>query len=255
MTILHSLLGLACIVSLPAFAQGACAARTGPSTQPLVELYTSEGCSSCPPADRWLSQSLQQGVGRVNWLAFHVDYWDSIGWPDRFASPVYSRRQEARVAAAGARAVYTPQVMVGRQTNAPWRNPAAFRATLDSQSGPASAGLALRLLPGANGGTRFVLGAALVDTASAPVQVWVAQYRDDQVTAVHGGENEGATLHHQRVVHSLLGPWPLVRMPLTRTVTIEPLSGTWGLVAFVQDARGHTRQSLTLPASTCLSAP
>lgn len=112
MTVRHCLLGLALVVAQPAFAEGSCAARTGSATQPLVELYTSEGCSSCPPADRWLSQSLTQGADRVNWLAFHVDYWDSIGWPDRFASPAYSRRQEARVAATGARAVYTPQVIV-----------------------------------------------------------------------------------------------------------------------------------------------
>ena len=251
-TACRSLLLLALVVWMPAFAEETCTARTGPSAQPLVELYTSEGCSSCPPADRWLSQALQQGAGRVTWLASHVDYWDSIGWPDGSASPAYSRRQEARVAATGARAVYTPQVMVGRQANAPWRNPAAFRAALGSQSGPASAGLALRLLPRASGGPRVMLGAAPAGTASAAAQVWLAQYQDGQVTAVRGGENEGTTLRHDRVVHRLLGPWLLARMPLTRSVQIEPLDGPWGLVAFVQDARGSTLQSLTLPASPCL---
>ncbi|HNV79191.1 MAG TPA: DUF1223 domain-containing protein [Thermomonas sp.] len=251
MTVRHCLLGLALVVAQPAFAEGSCAARTGSATQPLVELYTSEGCSSCPPADRWLSQSLTQGADRLNWLAFHVDYWDSIGWPDRFASPAYSRRQEARVAATGARAVYTPQVIVGSKTNAPWRNPASFREMLDSQSGPASAGLALRLLPQANGGSLLMLGAAPAGTPSAPAQVWVAQYQDDQVTAVRGGENKGTTLRHDRVVRRLLGPWPMARTALTRSMTIEPLAGPWGLVAFVQDAQGRTLQSLTLPASSC----
>lgn len=100
-----------------------CAARSGAQTVPLVELYTSEGCSSCPPADRWLSRSLRSDA--ANFLAFHVDYWDDIGWPDRFASPAYSQRQRQRVAATGSRTVYTPQVMAGTHVQANWHKPGA----------------------------------------------------------------------------------------------------------------------------------
>src|SRR5262245_48265099 len=101
-----------------------CRAQSGKTTQPLVELYTSEGCSSCPAADRWLSQRFARGD--ANYLAFHVDYWDEIGWPDRFGSPTYSQRQRTRVGATGSHTVYTPQVMLGESVNAPWSRERAW---------------------------------------------------------------------------------------------------------------------------------
>ena len=66
-------------------AVGHCVVRSGAVVQPLVELYTSEGCSSCPPADAWLTAA-RHDEG-INWVAFHVDYWDALGWRDRFANP------------------------------------------------------------------------------------------------------------------------------------------------------------------------
>ncbi len=81
----------------------------------LVELYTSEGCSSCPPADRWLSR-LADDAGLWSEfvpVAFHVDYWDYIGWKDEFADPSNTQRQRGYAAAAGARSIYTPQMVVG----------------------------------------------------------------------------------------------------------------------------------------------
>ena len=90
---------------------GASLSIESPPTQvDLIELYTSEGCSSCPPADRWVS-SLQDEPGL--WrdfipLAFHVDYWDYIGWVDRFASPAFTARQYRYAAQQSMRTVYTP---------------------------------------------------------------------------------------------------------------------------------------------------
>ena len=73
-------------------AQGAeCSAKSGPQRAVLLELYTSEGCSSCPPADRWLSRINK--VKNVVPLAWHVDYWDYLGWRDRYAQPAFSERQ------------------------------------------------------------------------------------------------------------------------------------------------------------------
>ena len=70
-----------------------CRAQSGASRIPVIELYTSEGCSSCPPADRWLSQlKTAASQGKVVAQAFHVGYWDYIGWVDRFASPAYTTR-------------------------------------------------------------------------------------------------------------------------------------------------------------------
>jgi hypothetical protein len=99
---------LACALALPSAHAATCTATSGPARASLLELYTSEGCSSCPPADRWLSQMPPRRD--VVPLAFHVDYWDRLGWKDRFAQAAFSQRQRARNRGAGW--VYTPQVML-----------------------------------------------------------------------------------------------------------------------------------------------
>ena len=238
--------------SLPVAAADSCFARSDARVVPLVELYTSEGCSSCPPADRWLSRRL--GRDDANWLAFHVDYWDDIGWPDRFASPRYSQRQRQRVGALGGSTVYTPQVMVGDDVRVSWRSDDRFQRALAEARRPAQAGLALQARPG-DGGLRVQLGAARSDAAANAAQVWLAQYVDGQSTQVRAGENRGAALRHDRVVRKLWGPWPLDGTPLSLSQQVPAIDGTWGLVAFVQDAFGRTLQSLHLPASQCAAAP
>ena len=91
----------------------ACTARSAATVPPVVELYTSEGCNSCPPADRWLSKL--KADPSVVALAFHVDYWDRLGWKDRFASAAFTARQAEQQASNGARFSYTPQVVVDGQ--------------------------------------------------------------------------------------------------------------------------------------------
>lgn len=240
------------LCSLPAAAADSCSVRSGQTVVPLVELYTSEGCSSCPPADRWFSEELG-GQDNANWLAFHVDYWDDIGWPDRFASASYSQRQRQRVNALGGSTVYTPQVMVGDEVNVSWRSDGKFDGALGAARSPAQAGLALKLKPGTGGGS-VQLGAARTGSATAPAQVWLAQYSDDQTTQVRAGENRGATLHHDRVVRHLYGPWKLDGSPLSQQQDLQSLKGRWGLVAFVQDSRGRTLQSLDLPGNGCATS-
>lgn len=238
----------AAVVPLAVAADG-CAARSGSRATPLVELYTSEGCSSCPPADRWLSRHFDDG--EANFLAFHVDYWDAMGWPDRFASPVYSQRQRQRVGALGGDTVYTPQVMVGDEVRVPWRSEAGFGQALRDAGGPARAGLALELRR-QDGQLRAQLGAARSDGADGAAEVWLAQYVDGQTTNVRAGENRGVTLHHDRVVRHLWGPWPLRDAPLARTQPLPATTGAWGLIAFVADQRGRILQSLDLSARACL---
>ena len=104
-------------VSPVAFAAGAtCVGSSGSTITPVVELFTSEGCSSCPPADRWAStfkhvgnKSGNSSVLPVVVQAFHVGYWDSIRWVDRFAAPAYTQRQQAIVARQQLRSAYTPR--------------------------------------------------------------------------------------------------------------------------------------------------
>ena len=111
---------------------------TAPARAPnVVELYTSEGCSSCPPADKWLA-ALPRGES-VLALAFHVDYWDHLGWRDRFASPAHTARQYALQAGSGARFVYTPQVLVNGRDWPGWRHS-------DTLPGASASAVALRVV-------------------------------------------------------------------------------------------------------------
>jgi hypothetical protein len=239
--------------ALPASAGPICDARSGTRTVPLVELYTSEGCSSCPPADRWLSKQVRSGSAHANFLAFHVDYWDGLGWHDRFGSPAYSRRQRQRVASAGGgETVYTPQVMVGSDVRVAWSEPGNMSNALQSAGGPPKASIALRLDPTPIGRWRATVAERNVGAATPGIRLWLAQYLDGQKTEVRAGENKGVTLRHDHVVARLWGPWSLADAKnQTQQVEFGTPSSPWGLVAFVQDPRGNTLQSLELPASRC----
>lgn len=225
-----------------------CSVRSGDRVVPLVELYTSEGCSSCPPADRWLSGRVADGGNGANWLAFHVDYWDSLGWPDRFASPRNTERQRARVAATGGSTVYTPQVMIGPQVRVTWRAAPMLQRALEASAGPARAGLALVLARGRDGDV-LRLGAAPVPGAPDS-EVWLARTVDGRTSAVRAGENSGTTLHHDRVVVELWGPWRLDGASLVRTIDL-PAGVEGDFTAFAQAVDGGVLQSLRLAGAAC----
>ncbi len=238
--------------SAPVLAVAGCSARSAAIITPLVELYTSEGCSSCPPADRWLSRTY--AIKDANFLAFHVDYWDGLGWPDRFASSRYSQRQRNRVNAAGERTVYTPQVMVGAQIQAPWRSDTSFAQTLASERRPADAQLALMLDPTASGYALTLEASALSADDSGAVQVWLAHYVDGVVSDVRAGENDGNTLRHDRVVTQMWGPWRLSETGLVQTLELDLAYRRGGFTAFAQDAGGRIWQSLSLLMNDCVAA-
>jgi hypothetical protein len=184
---------LALLVFTTAQAQGAgsCNARSGPAITPVVELYTSEGCSSCPPADAWLS-SLKADPGVVA-LAFHVDYWDRLGWKDRFASAAYTQRQAQSQRSSGARFSYTPQVIVDGADRPEWS-----RAKLPSSAkGRAVASVEVNL---ARDGNRFSATVAAAPGAPARLAAYWAVTEQGHVSMVKAGENDGATLKHDYVV-------------------------------------------------------
>ena len=95
-----SAFALAALVAGSSPAAGTCSARSAATITSVVELYTSEGCSSCPPADQWLSRL--KAEPNVVALAFHVDYWDRLGWKDRFAGPAHTQRRAQTQASSGA---------------------------------------------------------------------------------------------------------------------------------------------------------
>lgn len=151
----------------------------------VVELYTSEGCSSCPPADRWLSTLKNRPD--VLALAFHVNYWDRLGWPDRFASREATERQHRLAQAAGSRSVYTPQVIVDGQDWRGWPRLPAARAT---QPAPT---VVLRRQG------EQVLAEVGGSTDTRYAGYW-AVLEDGHQSQVRAGENAGELLKHDHVV-------------------------------------------------------
>jgi hypothetical protein len=249
---------LALAVSAPATAASRCEARSGPARGTLLELYTSEGCSSCPPADRWFS-TVARGAppDRLSLLAFHVDYWDALGWKDRFSQHAFTVRQSSRVRAAGSRTVYTPQLMLSQGLALRWNQDRRVREAIAAeQAGPSAVRLALSAAPAGNGHWFVDLGAdADASLASAQPRVYLALYEDGLQDAVDDGENAGATLHHDRVVRGLFGPWPLATGSTRRRLDVHAPSvrnaAQLGFTAFVQSPDGRTWQALSLPLAGC----
>jgi hypothetical protein len=191
---------LALTMLTPAHAAQVCSVRSAATVTPVVELYTSEGCSTCPPADRWLSGV--KADAPVVALAFHVDYWDRLGWKDRFASPAFTQRQAEQHRTSGARFSYTPQVLIDGADRPDW--PAAVVA---SRTRPAAT-VDAQLVREGNHVTATV--AALPGAPTRLAAFW-AVTEQGHVSAVKAGENEGVTLHHDFVVRDYrqVTAWPV----------------------------------------------
>ena len=240
--------------SVPPAHGAACTAKSGPQSVPLVELYTSEGCSSCPPADRWLSatfaKTAPRSVGIA--LAFHVDYWDRLGWKDRFATPAFTQRQYDGIRAGGARFVYTPQVVIQGRDFPQWHDRSAIAALTAAAAKPARA--EITLAAERDQGSIVVKATARV-LASADrkgASLYVALADDGLSSDVKAGENAGARLVHDNVVRAFrAGPSADVGGEMRWDVKL-PVPGEAGsastVVAFVQNtAAGDVLQALALP--------
>ena len=244
------------VAAIPGQTATTCAATSGAQTVPLVELFTSEGCDSCPPADRWLTSQfpVTGTAGPVTVLAFHVDYWDRLGWKDRFATAEYTQRQYDAMRANGATFVYTPQVLVQGHDVPSWRSGGKVGDVLAAaRKRPARADVTLAIDgdPGANLSVRA--RATVADQALRKNAIlWIAYADSGLVSDVKAGENRGVQLHHDHVVRSLHGPYAVEVGGTTATISLAPPREPGQaptLVAFVQDRKsGEVLQTLALPA-------
>jgi hypothetical protein len=233
-----------------------CTARSGPGTAVLVELYTSEGCSSCPPADRWLQTLGGRGYApaRVVPLSLHVTYWDYIGWKDPYAQQRFSERQRELAQVLGARFVYTPQVMLQGRDFRGWGGGDFDARVSRINATPARASIALRIGAGRKDMLDTTVEAALLDPAGEGAAVlYLASYENNVVSRVSAGENEGRTLQHDFVVLEWVGPLPFTggRLAERRRLPLPPTAARArsGVAAFVQDRRtAEVLQALMLPA-------
>jgi hypothetical protein len=220
---LHIIAGIALAIGLmaPHFLQAQDRSAT------VVELYTSQGCSSCPPADAYLARLARQPG--VIALALHVDYWDYLGWTDDFGHAQFSDRQRAYAHALGLASIYTPQMIVGGVEQAAGSDPGQVARLIGGQrTDGEQIGLQLRreggqvsiqALPGARG--------------AGPLVVQLVRYLPSQRVMIEQGENAGRTIDYVNIVTSWsrIGLWD-GRGALEMTV---PAAGPEAVVVILQD--------------------
>jgi hypothetical protein len=241
----RSLMAAGVLIGGATLAQGVdrTASRTQapPTTVVVAELFTSEGCSSCPPADDVLADLvMRQPVPGVEVLALaeHVDYWDRLGWRDRFSSAAFSARQsdyDARVFRTGG--IYTPQLVVDGQIQVVGSDDAAVGQAIRRAARMPKATVAIAAVAQPHDRDR----ARVEVHANVPahielrgdVDVLVAVVEDNLTTAVRRGENGGRTLRHTAVVRSL-----------TAIGTLAPRERAWSSTASVSFARDSKLENL-----------
>jgi len=241
------------IATAAAVSPGHCTAVSAAHQTALVELYTSQGCSSCPPADRWLGE-LEGRYRRseVVPLSLHVNYWDYIGWKDPFARADFTARQHELARAGRSPTIYTPEVFVQADEMPGWSSRAQFDARVRAiVATPADARISVAATV-ADSVITIEPSAVAFSSAHEP-RLIVALVENGLVTAVNAGENRGETLRNQRVVRAWSGPMPLtpgaLRWPLPRDADVK----RYAIVAFVQEAipGGRVLQVLDVPLAGC----
>jgi hypothetical protein len=237
----------------------ASADQTSPRAGTLVELFTSQGCSSCPPAND-LVGTIANREGVVV-LTFPVDYWDRLGWKDPFGSPAYTERQRAYAQTRGDSQVYTPQVVVNGLVHAVGSQPGAVDAAITNTTSAVEP-------QRPKFDVTIKQGVVSVATGDAPAggiaalknaTVWLAEYRRTATTSVKRGENAGADLTYTNIVRRMtrLGDWNgkanTVSVNLKGQVKGDGDGRYDGAVVFLQkDSSGPVLAAVELPTLTDL---
>lgn len=191
-------------------------AESSSKPKAVVELFTSQGCSSCPPADKLLEKYVKRDD--VIALTFPVDYWDYLGWKDTLASPAYSSRQRSYAKARGDGQVYTPQVVINGISHAVGSREAAIERAISSTQKQRGHPIKLKM---------WTEGEALVISAGAapegarvkPATIWLALVKKRAPIAIKRGENSGRKITYHSVVRQMtpVGRWTgkevVIRLP------------------------------------------
>ncbi|HWU88772.1 MAG TPA: DUF1223 domain-containing protein [Kofleriaceae bacterium] len=206
----------------------------------ILELFTSQGCSSCPPADRYLASLARTGQlgGRaIVPLSFHVDYWNDLGWVDPYSLPAWTERQRQYARALGDDRVYTPEVVVG-----------GAAGMVGSHAQKVAAAIASAARPALLAATATWARDHVEVTAEAPADadVLVAVWEEARTIAVTRGENTGETLTNHRIVRRLDRVAAAGKRGTLR-VAIDPAWRGTGAVVFAQRADKRIVASALLP--------
>ena len=192
------------IAALAAALAGGAAGAGWTDTPVLVELFTSQGCSSCPPADALLKEFARRDD--VIALGLHVDYWDYLGWTDEFARPEHTKRQKAYSRAHDDRMIYTPQMVIDGMVRLPGNRVLAVQRAIDERQMLKPEGPDLSV---SRRGTKVSVVAGAEKLPDGPVDVLVASFEPARDVAVEAGENAGHHLEYANVVSKLIpiGQW------------------------------------------------
>jgi hypothetical protein len=240
---------------LPALA-AECVTTSGDKRVALLELYTSEGCSSCPPADRWLSALTAEKTvpAAMLPLAFHVDYWNDIGWVDPYSQARFSDRQRQYSRRRGVGFVVTPQFLLDGQ---PYQRPLIFNdlngktQAINRTSPRAAIRISESRLPLS---ISAQIDARVAEPALRDAELFVAVFENNLQSAVTSGENAGTLLKHDFVVRELGGPVAIdANGHASHRISVRP-GPSWKLhdlrlAAFVQHPRSG--QVLQAVGSDC----
>jgi hypothetical protein len=247
------LFGMLALLLLQATASAA-TLESPPERTTLLELYTSEGCSSCPPADAWLSGLPPHGLSaeRVVPLALHVDYWNYIGWEDPFSQKQFTQRQRRMGAINRLATIYTPQFLLNGRDMRHWYQASyVVEEIVRINAAPAAAQIKLELAYADANRIRIRAAVNVTDAAAGShADLFLVVYENGLSRRVTAGENAGRTLRHNFVARTLLGPFSLTQPELTREIVLAPdwKRAELGVAAFVQDRRsGDVLQALAMP--------
>lgn len=219
---------MACLTRSTALSAALLFAAPAADADVLVELFTSQGCSSCPPADEMFERLVEENADVVA-LAFHVHYWDYLGWRDTFAAPAFTARQAAYRDAWDQRIVYTPQMIVQGRFAVDATSPAAIAKAIDKAPSwdairieRRNGAFAARLLP---------------DGPTRPCTIWVARFVKRTTVDIARGENSGRSIDYVNTVTSLekMGVWD-GREPLE--LMLPQPSPEEGIAVWLQDGHG-----------------
>jgi hypothetical protein len=223
------------------FALAALPASTGPafaSEQPLVvvELFTSQGCSSCPPADAYLGELAQRPD--VLALSHHVDYWNYIGWTDPYASKAATQRQRDYAKQLNLRYVYTPQMVINGTTEGVGSERSTIASLIKAAEEEKAPRPAIAITRESDGKLAIHIGAGI---AKQPAAIVLMGFDQEHSTHVLRGENEGQTLREYRIVRSCetIGTWNGAALDLA--VPADKVGGDGGVAVLLQQGGGTGR--------------
>jgi hypothetical protein len=225
-------------------------ARAAMTPEPVVvvELFTSQGCSSCPPADAFLAELAERKGLLV--LSYHVDYWNYMGWKDPFSSPQMTQRQKAYVQPLGQRYVYTPQLVVDGTAQAEGAARSNIESLLVDARKVIDKKLPLRVSRAGMNEVKVGLPAArpMADKKPDPAgqpkvktgTLWLVAYDDKHTTDIAKGENRGRTLSYHNVVRSMkpVGTWEGKQTEVTINLAEEIAAGYKNCAVLLQQGEG-----------------